>query len=185
MARKPIIGALLLVGVGVVLGTTVLRDDIAHATGLAPTPSSVVVVNPPAQAVPTREQNLDGSNIKVHEEGTANVNVTNGSLAVTPAAPITNGGGRVTCAAAVGGNTCPFVPTQTASALSIHMTSGVVAIGLSSGDGFPSVFAGPAPPVNGNDSIVLALARPISFDGVVCFGAAGDVCSVSWTGNSP
>jgi hypothetical protein len=55
------------------LGTTVFRTDIAQATGLA---QSVTVNNTSAQAVPVREQNLDAGNIKVHEEGTANVSVS-------------------------------------------------------------------------------------------------------------
>lgn len=59
MQRHAVIGALLLVGLGVALGATVFRTDIARATGLAQ----------PAQ--PVREQNLDGNgNIKVHEQGT-------------------------------------------------------------------------------------------------------------------
>jgi hypothetical protein len=70
MRQRASIGALLLVGVGVVLGATVFRSDIAQATGLA---QSVTVNNTPAQAVPVREQNLDASNIRVHEEGTAQV----------------------------------------------------------------------------------------------------------------
>jgi hypothetical protein len=79
MRRRTMIGAFLLVGLGALLGTTVLRDDIAQATGLA---QSVTVNNTAANPVPVQEQNLDGSNIRVHEEGTAGVNVTNTSLAV-------------------------------------------------------------------------------------------------------
>jgi hypothetical protein len=37
MRRQAVIGALVLVCVGVALGTTLLRSDIANATGLAPT----------------------------------------------------------------------------------------------------------------------------------------------------
>jgi hypothetical protein len=70
MRRRALIGALLLIGVGVVLGATVFRADIAQATGLA---QSVTVANTPAQAVPVREQNLDGGNVKVHEQGTVSV----------------------------------------------------------------------------------------------------------------
>ena len=67
--------ALLLVGVGVVLGATVFRSDIAQATGLA---QSVTVDNTPAQAVPVREQDLDASgNIKVHEQGVVSDDHTN------------------------------------------------------------------------------------------------------------
>src|SRR6476646_1093715 len=67
MQLPALIGALLLVGVGVVLGTTVFRTDIAQATGLA---QSVTVSNTAANPVP------------VHEQGTADVNVTNSSLTV-------------------------------------------------------------------------------------------------------
>jgi len=74
MQKRATIGGLLLVALGVILGATVFRTDIARATGLASGPT-VTVVNTPAQAVPVREQNLDGGNIKVHEEGTANVRV--------------------------------------------------------------------------------------------------------------
>jgi hypothetical protein len=70
LRQRAIIGALLLVGVGLVLGTTVFRADIAQATGLA---QGVTVVNTASQAVPVREQNLDGGSIKVHEQGTARV----------------------------------------------------------------------------------------------------------------
>ncbi len=65
MRRRAIISGLLLVGVGVLLGTTVFRDDIAQATGLA---QAVTVTNTP---LPVREQNIDGNgHIKVHEQGT-------------------------------------------------------------------------------------------------------------------
>jgi hypothetical protein len=71
MRRQAALGALVLVGVGVVLGATVFRSDIAQATGLA---QAVTVANTAAQAVPVREQNLDANgNIKVHEQGTAKV----------------------------------------------------------------------------------------------------------------
>jgi hypothetical protein len=67
MRRMSVIGALLLVCVGVVLGTTIFRDDIAQATGLA---QSVTIANTPSNPVPVQQQ------------GTADVNVTNSSLAV-------------------------------------------------------------------------------------------------------
>ena len=68
MQRPALIGALLLVVAGVVLGATVFRTDIAQATGLA---QAVTVNNTPANPVP------------VHEQGTAQVNVTNSSLDVS------------------------------------------------------------------------------------------------------
>jgi hypothetical protein len=84
MRRRAIIGALLLIGVGVILGTTVFRADLAQATGLS---QSVTIDNTAANPVPVREQNLDRTgNIKVHEQGTASVHVENTSLAVAPQA---------------------------------------------------------------------------------------------------
>jgi hypothetical protein len=57
--RRAVIGALPLVGLGVVLGSTVFRTDIARATGLAQPPQLV------------REQNPDvNGNIRVLEQGT-------------------------------------------------------------------------------------------------------------------
>lgn len=83
MRRRSIIGALLLIAVGVVLGATVFRDEIAQAAGLAGS-APVTVTNTPDQAVPTREQNTDGNgNIKVHEQGTASVS---GTVGVSPSA---------------------------------------------------------------------------------------------------
>lgn len=53
MQRKALIGALVLIGVGVVLGATVFRTDIAQATGLA---QAVTVANTASNPVPVREQ---------------------------------------------------------------------------------------------------------------------------------
>jgi hypothetical protein len=84
MRQRATIGALGLVLVGVVLGATVFRADIAQATGLS---QSVTVENTAANPVPVREQNLDrAGNIAVHEQGTAHVQVENTSLAVAPQA---------------------------------------------------------------------------------------------------
>lgn len=55
MRRQAIIGALLLIGVGVVLGATVFRADIAQATGFDK-PTNVVIANSPAKPVPVLEQ---------------------------------------------------------------------------------------------------------------------------------
>jgi hypothetical protein len=76
MRRQATLGALLLVVLGVALGATVFRSDIAQATGLKQS-QSVIVDNSPAEAVPVREQNLDSGNIKVHEQGTVDVEVQN------------------------------------------------------------------------------------------------------------
>ncbi|HEY6960603.1 MAG TPA: hypothetical protein VI408_01800, partial [Gaiellaceae bacterium] len=70
---------LLLLG-STVLGATVLREPVADAA--API-ASVFVSNDASHPVPVREQNLDANgDVKVHEQGTANVNVTNSTLAV-------------------------------------------------------------------------------------------------------
>ena len=75
--RRAFIPVFLLLLGSVVLGATVFRDDIAHATGLA---QSVTVANNPLNV---REQNTDANgNIKVHEQGTASVNVANRVLSV-------------------------------------------------------------------------------------------------------
>jgi hypothetical protein len=175
MRRQAVIGALVLVGVGVVLGATVFRTDLAQAAGLG---KSVTVDNTAAQAVPVREQSLDGSNVRVHEEGTAKVKVTNSSLTVGPPAPVTDGGGGQVLGAGV---TLNFA-AATAGALSIHMDSGIDAVVLHDGGGTPAAFEGPNG--GGSANITLALNRPITFDQIKCLGSSG-TCSVSWVGNAP
>jgi len=93
--RKALIPAFLLVLGSMVLGATVLREPIAHATSPF---QPVIVGNDTAHPVPTREQNLDaGGNVKVHEQGTADVNVTNSALQIsgTPAVKIDPSGNTV------------------------------------------------------------------------------------------
>ncbi len=77
--RRAVIPVALLV-LGAVLGGTVLQGQVAHAaSGIL----SVFVTNGPSHPVPAQEQNLDATgNIKVHEQGTASVNVTNTTLPV-------------------------------------------------------------------------------------------------------
>ena len=175
MPMRATLGALLLITVGVVLGATVFRSDIAQATGLA---QSVTVNNTPAQAVPVREQNLDGSNIRVHEEGTANVNVTNSSLPDAAPSPITGGGSNAggSCGGAI-----VLGAVATASALTIHMDSGVASVQLFRGSDIPAMFTGPGS--GGSADIALALTRPVEFDKVSCVGSG--LFTVSWVGNSP
>jgi hypothetical protein len=69
MKRGATIGAALLLGIGIALGATVFRTDIAQATGLA---QSVTVDNTAANPVPVRQQ------------GTAQVSITNSSVPVSP-----------------------------------------------------------------------------------------------------
>jgi hypothetical protein len=63
---------------------TVIPGAPGWAEAAVSTVSSVVVTNTASQAVPVREQNRDTlGNIKVHEQGTAKVSVTNGTLPVS------------------------------------------------------------------------------------------------------
>jgi hypothetical protein len=75
--RKPLVlGIALLVTSVVVLGSTVFRQQVADASSLL----NVFVTNDSSHPVPVREQNTDANgNIKVHEQSTANINVTNTS----------------------------------------------------------------------------------------------------------
>jgi len=77
--RKAVIPVSLLL-LGTVMGATVFQGQVAHAAaGIL----SVFVTNGPSHPVPVQEQNLDANgNIKVHEQGTANVNVTNTTVPV-------------------------------------------------------------------------------------------------------
>lgn len=174
--RKAIIPAFLLVLGSTVLGATVLQEPLARA---APPIPSVFVANDESSPVPAREQNLDrDGNIKVHEQGTADVNVTNDSLPVAPPQTITGGGGSVTL---VG---CPddhFPGTIIASVLRITWSSGIAGVVLRRVNSVVATFVGP---VAGDESPVdLALTRPVEFDRISCFGA-GQI-TVSWVGNEP
>jgi hypothetical protein len=83
MRKALVLGIVLLVTSVVVLGGTVFRQQVADASSLL----NVFVTNDSSHPVPVREQNVDANgNIKVHEQGTANVNVTNSGLTVTPKA---------------------------------------------------------------------------------------------------
>ena len=75
--RKPLVlGIALLVTSVVFLGSTVFRQQVADASSLL----NVFVTNDSSHPVPVHEQNTDANgNIKVHEQGTANINVTNTS----------------------------------------------------------------------------------------------------------
>lgn len=78
----------------------------------------------------------------------------------------------------------------TASAISIHMSSGVTFVnlqmnGATSSPTSPGIFAGPAE--GGNADITLALTRPIEFDTINCVhdSSTDNTVSVSWVGNKP
>jgi hypothetical protein len=185
MRRRAIIGALLLIGVGVVLGGTVLRDQVASARSLA---QSVIVSNTSANPVPVTA----AGTLPVHEQGTANVNVTNSALSVAEEPPITGGGRLVRL---VGGGDTYFSFDTMASALTIHLTDGVSALTLrycsqipceSGGQvGTVAVFDGPANGL-GKANVDLALTRPIRFNNMRCLAASSsDICSLGWIGTEP
>src|SRR5215471_19606693 len=109
--RRSIVFVGLAMLTGVVLAATVFRNDVAKATGLAGS-APVTVTNTSGNPVPVKEQNLDGGNIRVHEEGTAavheqgtaDVHVTNSTLTVAPQEPISGGAfAQFPVAASVGG----------------------------------------------------------------------------------
>jgi hypothetical protein len=179
MRRQAGIGALLLVCVGIALGATVFRSDIAQATGLKQS-QSVIVDNTADNAVPVREQNLDGSgNIKVHEQGTANVNVTNSSLTVASPAPITDGAINVGISCPAGFN---FGGSVVASALTFHLSAGVDNFTLRTGTN-SIAYEAVGPGLGGPADIDLALDRPISFDTIECTGSGTVAGGI--VGNSP
>ncbi len=202
MRRFILLAGLLVLG-SCVLGATMFRDQIASAGGqrakktarrATPAPSPVVFTNGSAvstgntvkidsnaNSVKVTNTDSDG-NVKVHEQGTANVNVTNSSLPIAQPAPVASGGYFANIPAA------DFAPvsvgTQTATALSIGMTAGVSTVIFRNGTiNIAAAFVGPA--VHGSAAVNLGLTRPITFDAIECVGSPSDDCQVDWTGASP
>jgi hypothetical protein len=169
-------------------GMLVVVMAILLATGwssaVAKQLSDVFVTNDAAHPVPVQEQRTDANgNIKVHEQGTANVNVTNASLPVASQPPITSGG-----AAYAIGNGATLVASNTASALSLHLGPNVNEIKFNlvsdTTNEVVADFVGPA--IGGKADVDLALDRPIKFNRVQCFGSGpGSQCSISLVGASP
>jgi hypothetical protein len=152
-----------------VLGATVLREPIAYAAQSV----SAQIIGP-----------LDANgNVKVHEQGTADVNVTNqtvpvqGTVTVASPSPI-SGGARE--ADALGGVSFKFTSgTQTASVINIDMSAGATGVHLfTDGGGTALAFLGPGD--GGSAHILVPLPRPISFDSIACFGPSSDSCHVDW-----
>src|SRR5262245_35221586 len=161
----------LLVVVGAtILGATVLREPIASAAQNV----GATIIGP-----------LDASgNLAVHEQGTANVNVTNSNLSIAPPAPVTaGGGGTTTCPVCVAGH---FRDIQTATALAIKMDTNVesVALELDEPNHDPVVsafFVGPRD--SGNDTVELSLPRAIRFNRFLVFSDNDTAtASLSWVG---
>ena len=189
-------------GVGL---TLVLTAALLTATGwgsaVADSISKVFVTNDPAHPVPVQEQRTDASgNIKVHEQGTANANVTNdsahpvpvheqgtanvnvtNSLSVGSQEPITAGSGSVDLVSA--GNTVNFGQAGIATEVQLHMTSDVAGVFFLYGTDHPATFLGPSSGAQAD--IVVPLSRPIKFDGLQCIGDGTGRCDIAWVGGSP
>jgi hypothetical protein len=198
MRKALVLGIALLVTSVVVLGGTVFRQQVADAANLV----NVFVTNDTSHPVPAREQNLDANgNIKVHEQGTASVNitnatvpvheqgtasvnVTNSSLSVAPS-PISDGGDAVTLQA---GDSASYSPPATASALTMVLTAEVDSVFFSYQNSTVAIIIGPSETSQSlpASAIYLPLTRPIKFDQISCFanGNPGQ-CKIGWVGNVP
>jgi hypothetical protein len=177
--KKAIIPAFLLVLGSTVLGATVLQERLAWA---APPLPSVFVANDAASPVPVREQNVDADgNLKVHEQGTADVNVTNGNLNVTPRPdPVTGGGGSYTALACPG--EVELGTNIIASALQVVWLDATGSlVKLYRGQSQIADIHGPL--ATGERHVVLPLTRPIAFDRFICYGSSD--LTISWVGNNP
>lgn len=157
--RKSIAAAMLMVLGGMLLGGTVFRDQVAHA---AQAVLQVKVVNTPDAPVPVRQQ------------GTADVNVTNGSLTVAARTPVTRGGQRVQVPV---GPAVVLGADVTASALVVQFRNSASEIIFFHEDNIVARFPAPGP-------LVLALDRPIRFDELDCSGPEGASCDLGWAGNA-
>ena len=158
---KRTVAAVLLLVAGMLLGGTVLRAPMADA---AQAILQVNVVNPTTSPVPVRQQ------------GTADVNVTNGSLAVTvpPAAAVTSGGQRLQVDA---GQTANLGGDLTVSAVVIQFRNGATEIIFRNDGTIVARFPGPGP-------LVLPLSQPIRFDAAQCSGPDGSFCDFGWAGSA-
>jgi hypothetical protein len=131
------------------------------------------------------EQNTDANgNIKVHEQGTANVNVTNTNLSIGQPAPVTGGVTQTPVVIVSPATDTLFATLQTATGLSITMPVGTTDIAFFDGPNEVAGFLGPG--VGGSSVINIALTRPIAFDRVDCnAGPSGPSCFFTWTGATP
>jgi hypothetical protein len=184
MAKRTLtrLGVLVL-GLGLLYGGL----NVAGASGPAQVVTGTVTVgNPTTKPVPVQEQgtptvSIANTTVPVHEQGTANVNVTNSTLAVTQP-PIIGGGGVVGDSA--GAPQPRLVSTETASAVEIHMTSGVNDFELyNTNGGLVATFFGP--PQGFPADVVLTLTRPIAFNEMFCNGGPSDLCEVTFVGDYP
>lgn len=166
--RRALIPTVLLVLLSVVLGATVFRESVAWAAQSV----EATIIGP-----------LDGNgNVKVHEQGTANVNVANAALPVVPTPPPVTGGGDDRSLNA-GNDQVPFDPPAMASALTITLLGDVAAFVIKYKGNTVAAFWGPT--YGGHSSYDLALTRPIEFDSMTCATGPTGTCSVGWIGAEP
>jgi hypothetical protein len=168
--RKALVTVFVLLFGSLALGATVFREEIAQAAQSI----SATIVGP-----------LDANNnVAVHEQGTVDVIVKNSNLSVAPPTPVIGGGGAAGIQHDQQGEKCREFAPQTATALSIGMTPGLLDVVFNYQGSNAATFVGPGQ--HGNDAIVLALSRPITFDQLCSFGlTAGAAVSVSWVGAEP
>jgi hypothetical protein len=119
------------------------------------------------------------SPLPVQQQGTANVNVTNSSLAVTQT-PITGGGNE---SFQFGATNATFSVPQIASALQINLSIHINLVQFFYQGNVVAAFAGPID--GGPSNATLPLTRPIEFDMVKCDGGTGDSCFETWVGDQP
>jgi hypothetical protein len=103
------------------------------------------------------------------------------------AAPVTDGGEVFTAGCQ---DEQHLNSPATATAISIHMSSGVTFVnlqmnGATANPTSPLILAGPAE--GGSADFTLAFARPIEFDTINCVhdSTTGNTVAVSWVGNNP
>jgi hypothetical protein len=157
-------GGMLVVVVAIVLAT-------GSGSAVAAQITNVFVTNDASHPVPVREQNRDASgNIKVHEQGTANVQL----------APVTTGANTfILCS----GEGSEVARQGVATALVIHMESGVRGVDFLNGGSAVISFEGPSD--GGPSDVILPLTRPIQFDRIGCGSDdAQNGVFVSWAGNN-
>lgn len=177
--KRALIPAFLLLLGSTILGATVLREPLAQA---AIPIASVFVTNDAANPVPVREQNLDADgNLKVHEQGTANVNVTNARVTVSEE-PVTGGGG---CELVQGGYPGTMFPTQTATALITSERSAETRLWYGADFFYEGNLVASTKTFERGMTVVVPLSRPIKFDRVQCGVWLNDFCLISWVGAQP
>ena len=160
--RRPLAFVALAVLAGVVLAATVFREEVAYAAQAV----NATIVGP-----------LDGGgNIKVHEQGTANVNVTNSGLSVTP--QLASKTFKTELNAGAGGETAQTFPTIDASLITVTWAgSGSLRIRNGSNLLFELVSGGNAGEVATRDNVVLPFTLLLSVDTV--FLECDTDCAVS------